>query len=100
MIPPHLLPAPMGVPPRQRPAEVLGNLAAQLRRHGLTHMYSCACRELGVLSLPGVSVWTNGRVLWWRTATNETTWPAADAPGAARRLAGLSRGQADAGPAG
>jgi hypothetical protein len=42
-----------------------------------------------VLSLPAVSVWTNGRVLWWRAGEDETIWPATDAPGAARRLAEL-----------
>ena len=42
---------------------------------------------------PGVSVWSNGRVLWWRTADGGTDWPAADLPGAARRLAELMSGK-------
>ena len=85
MTPPYLLPAPL---PRQRPAEALEALAGQLRQHGLTHLYGTSSRLFGVLSVrEGVTVWTNGRVLWWRAADDETTWPAADAPGAARRLA-------------
>jgi hypothetical protein len=91
MTPPHLTPAPPGFPPRQRPAEVLDALAGQLRQRGLTHLYAASCRLFGVLSVSaGVTVWTNGRVLWWRAADDETTWPAADAPGAAWRLAELS----------
>ena len=88
MTPPHLTPAPPGFPPRQRPAGALGALAGQLPQG--TRCYLCADRVLGVLSLPGVSVWSNGRVLRWHTADGGTTWPAADAPGAARRLAELS----------
>ena len=75
--------------PRQRPAEALDALAGQLRQHGIGPLYGTSCRHLGVLSLPAVSVWTNGRVLWWATADGGMTWPAADAPGAARRLAEL-----------
>jgi hypothetical protein len=88
MTPPHLLPAPPSMPPRQRPAGALEALAGQI--HQGTRCYLCADRVLGVLSLPGVSVWSNGRVLWWRAGDDETTWPAADAPGAARRLAELA----------
>lgn len=77
-----------GTPPRRRPAEVLEMLADQLREDKTGgSFYICTDGVLGVLSLPAVSVWTNGRVLWWRVANGETTWPAADAPGAARQLA-------------
>ena len=83
--PAHLLPAPPGFPPRQRPAETLEALAGQIPEPGRFYVVSDGL--LGVLSLPAVSVWSNGRVLWWRAGKHETTWPAADAPGAARRLA-------------
>ena len=89
MTPPHLLPAPPGFPPRQRPAGALEALAGQIAAPGWTCI--CSDRLLGVLSLPGVSVWSNGRVLWWHTADGGMTWPAADAPGAARRLAESER---------
>jgi hypothetical protein len=84
------LAAPVLAPPRQRPAEALHVLAAQLRGCGITNLYGAADRRFGVLSLPGVSVWSNGRVLWWRAKDEVTTWPAADPQGAARRLAELT----------
>jgi hypothetical protein len=84
-VPSHLVPLPPGMPLRQRPAEVLEALAGQFRPEGWSYIRSDGV--LGVLSLPAVSVWTNGRVLWWATLDGGTTWPAADAPGAARRLA-------------
>jgi hypothetical protein len=86
MAPAHLLPGP---PPRQRPADALHALASQLRQLGITSLYGNACDRFGVLSLPTINVWTNGRVLWWRTGDDETTWPAADLPGAVKRLAEL-----------
>ena len=81
MTPAYLLPAP---PPRQRPAEILDALAQHLRKCGIRSLYGDSCDRFGVLSLPAVSVWTNGRVLWWRTGEEEMTWPAADPYGAAR----------------
>ena len=83
MRPAYLLPAP---PPRQRPAEALDALAQQLRRRGIRSLYADSCDRFGVLSMPGVTVWTNGRVLWWRADGEEMTWPAADPYGAADRL--------------
>ncbi len=44
---------------------------------------------LAVLSLPAVSVWSDGRVLWWQDGDGGITWPAADAPGAVQRLGEL-----------
>jgi hypothetical protein len=90
MIPAHLLPSPVGFPPRQSPNEALYALAGHLREQGITSLYGCACDRFGVLSVSaGVSVWTNGRVLWWHTADGETTWPAADPEGAVRILSSL-----------
>jgi hypothetical protein len=48
-----------GMPPRQRPAEALEALARQIPGPGL--FYICSDGVLGVLSLPAVSVWSNGR---------------------------------------
>lgn len=71
--------------PPQRPAQALHALAGQLRQPGVTSLYGNACDHLGVLSLPGVSVWTNGRILWWLTGEGtQITWPAADPEGAVR----------------
>jgi hypothetical protein len=88
MTPAHLLPAP---PSRRRPAEALHALAAQLRQRGIVNLYGASCDRFGVLSLPGVSVWTNGQVLWWRAGEDQTTWPAADPAGAAQRLQNYPR---------
>ncbi len=93
MTPAHLLPAPVGFPPRQRPAEALEALAREISGPG--RFYICSDGVLGVLSLPAVSVWSNGRVLWWQDGDGGITWPAADAPGAARQLAGHSTVPAD-----
>ena len=84
MTPAHLLPLPPGFPPRHRPADALTPWPAHIPEPG--RFYICSDGVLGVLSLPSVSVWSNGRVLWWATPDGEVTWPAADAPGAARRL--------------
>ena len=87
MTPAHLVPVPPGFPPRQSPAGALETLADQIPGSGRFYVFSDGM--LGVLSLPAVSVWTNGRVLWWRAADGGTAWPAADIPGAVRRLAEL-----------
>ena len=55
-------------------------------------------RSIGVLSLPAVSVWTNGRVLWWRADGAENGWPAADPEGAADQLTGLAATPGDLAP--
>jgi hypothetical protein len=92
--PPYLAaPGPPASPPYQRPAEALRALAAQLTRVGTTRLYGNACTHYGVLSISyGLTVWTNGRVLWWRHNGRETTWPAADPQGAARLLTTLTPG--------
>lgn len=86
MIPPDL-PVPPDVAPRQRPAAALRALAAQLRAAGISCLYGSACARFGVLSVGyGLTVWTNGRVFWWRRDDEEIRWPAADPGGAARLL--------------
>lgn len=89
---PAYLTAPPGCRrPGQRPAAVVNLLARQLRTLGLAQLYGAACQHYGVLSVSyGVTAWTNGRLLWWRSGQNQTTWPAADALGAAMRLAELA----------
>jgi hypothetical protein len=85
-----LLPAPAAFPPRQRPAEVPDAPPAQLRERGLTRLYGACCRRFAVLSVAaGITVWTNGRILWWHANGTNATWPAADHPGAARQLSNL-----------
>jgi hypothetical protein len=86
--------------PPQRPAQALHTLAGQLRQRGITSLYGNACDQLGVLSLPGVSVWTNGRILWWRTGEGtQITWPATDPEGAVRLLTSPATGPGTLPPA-
>ena len=103
---PAYLTAPAGYPrSAQRPSLVLRALAAQLRRHGQPRLYMATCARYGVLSVSsGVTVWTNGRILWWRSGADASTWPAADYQGAGMRLAELATvpgpaGEAPDGPA-
>jgi hypothetical protein len=84
------IPWPEPFQPRRRPAVALRALAGQLQQRGITSLYGYACDRIGVLSLPAVSVWTNGRVLWWRADGEENGWPAADPEGAADQLTGLA----------
>ena len=59
MTPVHLLPAPVGFPLRQRPAEALEALEALAREiPGPGRFYVVTDGVLGVLSLPAASVWT------------------------------------------
>ena len=83
-VPAHLVPVPPGAA-RLRPAEALERLAGELP--GGTRTTLRTDGVLAVLSTPAASVWSNGRVLWWATAGGDETWPAADAEGAATRLA-------------
>jgi hypothetical protein len=77
---------------RGHPGVVLGAVEAVLRQQGLNRIYGAACTLYGVLSVaPDVTVWCDGRRLWWREGDEETGWPAADPEGAARQLAGLAR---------
>ena len=73
------------------PASVAAAVAGLLARHGLTRVYVAACQVFAVVSVAaGLSVWTNGRVLWWTWAGEHRAWPAADPDGAAAHLAGLA----------
>jgi hypothetical protein len=86
-------------PARLRPADVLRALADLLRVAGITRLYGSACTIIGVLSVAyGLTVWTDGRRLWWDRDGSQATWPAADPDGAARILATLTRNQAEPPP--
>ncbi len=75
---------------RQLPADALRALASQLPGGVRTTLRSD--RGPAVLSTPAASVWSNGRIFWWATSDDgDVTWPAADAPGAARQLTDCSK---------
>jgi hypothetical protein len=79
-------PAPPGSGPAS-PAVVAAALAGLLARHGLTRIYTAACPLFAVISVAGLTIWTNGLVLWWTVRGQPGTWPAADPDGAAAHLA-------------
>jgi hypothetical protein len=85
-VPAHLVAVPPGAS-RQQPAEALQALARQLPEGTRTTLRTDGV--LAVLSTPAVSIWSNGRVMWWATEDGEVIWPAADAEGAALRLANV-----------
>ncbi len=71
-------------------------LDQMLRQHGMTRVYSAACTVFGVISVsPGLTVWTNGRVLLWHFHGAPDACPAADLEAAAERLAALATPAAD-----
>lgn len=76
---------------RGHPGAILGDLEAALRRRGVGGLYGTAAGGYGVLSVgPGLSVWCDGRVLWWIRGGKRTSWAAADTEGAAGALAKLA----------
>jgi hypothetical protein len=76
---------------RQQPRDVLAAVELGLRELGLDHLYTHAYPLIGVLSVTaGITAWCDGRLLTCRHASGNITWPAADALGAARRLAELA----------
>ena len=74
------------------PAVVADALARHLTGQGITGIYIAACDRYALVSVAaGLTVWTNGRVLWWDHPRQPGTWPAADPVPAAARLADLAR---------
>jgi hypothetical protein len=80
--------------PRYRPPAdaVIRALADELESAGVRVLDIRACSRVGLLVTAEVAVWCYGRLLHWRWDGEELTWPAADAFGAARRLADAGLG--------
>jgi hypothetical protein len=77
---------------RATPATAADALARHLTRQGITGIYTAACDRYALISVAtGLTVWTNGRVLWWDHRRQPGTWSAADPAPAAARLAALAR---------
>ena len=100
--PPTAEPASPGRAPFPRPAlpgtggAIPSTAAAALARHlagqGITGIYTATCDRYALISVAtGLTVWTNGRVLWWDHPRQPGTWPAADPAPAAAQLAALAR---------
>jgi hypothetical protein len=77
--------------PPTRPADVIRELATLLRGLGVTRLYGSWCAVLGVLSLPSVTVWTNGHLLTWHVNGTDTTRLAGDLGKTARDLAEIAQ---------
>jgi hypothetical protein len=76
---------------RGHPGAILGDLEAALRRRGVSGLYGAAAGGYGVLSVgQGLSVWCDGRSLWWICGGERTTWAATDTEGAATELEKLA----------
>ena len=77
---------------RATPAAAAAAITRHLGDYGITRTYTATCDRYAVISVAtGLAVWTNGRVLWWHHPGQPGTWPAADTPAAAARLAALAR---------
>ncbi|MGH3155449.1 MAG: hypothetical protein ACRDNF_02565 [Streptosporangiaceae bacterium] len=75
----------------QRPGDVIRELTTLLRSNGLTGAYyAFAFTSVAVLSVPGLTIWTNGQDLTWTLGGEQTTWAAEDTAGAAAHLATLA----------
>jgi hypothetical protein len=73
------------------PRDVIRELTTLLRGHGLTGTYyAFAYASVAVLSVPGLTIWTDARTLTWNLDGEQTTWAAEDTTGAAAHLAALA----------
>jgi hypothetical protein len=83
----------------QRPGDVVRELTTLLRGHGLTgSYYAFAYTSVAVLSVPGLTIWTDGQDLTWTLGGEQTTWAAEDTTGAAAHLAALANPPRSAAP--
>jgi hypothetical protein len=90
------LPDPFPPPPPRAgyasPGRVAADLTHRLTRHGITGIYTAAAEKFAVISVTaGLTVWTNGHLLWCTHNGLRHTWAAADTETAATRLAALAR---------
>jgi hypothetical protein len=63
-----------------------------LARHGITGIYTASAEKFAVISVTAaLTVWTNGRHIWYTHDGQRRTWPATRIEAAATRLATLAR---------
>jgi hypothetical protein len=90
MYPPGPFPPPS--PTGRSPAQTADALARQLTGHGITGIYTATTNKFALISVTtGLTVWTDGRLLWCTYAGQRHTWPAADIQAAAAGIAALTR---------
>jgi hypothetical protein len=80
---------------RREVPQLLCELTAELGENGVRVLGSWAFPTAGVLRVSAdLTVWCYGCLLRWQHDGDQVTWPAADAYGAARRIAELVKGTA------
>lgn len=73
------------------PADAAAALVRQLAGYGITGIYTAATAKFAVISVTtGLTVWTDGRLLWCTHAGQRLTWPAADMRAAGAGIAALA----------
>jgi len=82
--------SPPGSPPAS-PAAIAAALACHLAAHAITGIYTATTAKFAVISVTaGLTVRTDGRLLWATCAGQHHTWPAADIHAAAAAVAALA----------
>jgi hypothetical protein len=85
-------PFPPASPSARSPAQTADDLVRQLTAHGITGIYTATTHKFAVISVTsGLTVWTDGPLLWSTQAGQRRTWPAADLQAAAADIAALAR---------
>ena len=91
MQPPDPFPPPPGAG-YASPAEAAADLVRQLARHGITGIYTAAAEKLAVISVTAeLTVWIDGRQVWYTHQGQRLSWPASDIGTAAAAIAALAR---------
>ena len=91
MPPPAPLPPGPGPAPAT-PAAVAAALARHLAAYGITGVYTAATLKVAVISVTeGLTVWTDGQLLWCTQAGRRHTWPASALAAAAGQIVALAR---------
>ncbi len=74
------------------PAAVAAALARDLAAYGITGVYTAATIKVAVISVTeGLTIWTNGELLWCTQVGRRHTWPASAHAAAAAQIVALAR---------
>jgi hypothetical protein len=91
MKPPDPFPPPPPGPGHPTPGRAAAALTSQLTQLGITGIYTATAEKFAIISVTaGLTVWTNGRLLWCTHHGQRHTWPAEHAAAAAAGLAALA----------
>jgi hypothetical protein len=74
-----------------RPDRTAAALTLQLERHGISRVYTATSGPYAVISVnAGLTVWTNGPLIWCMVQGQRYTWGASEIETAAARIAALA----------